>query len=223
MSNFKNTTKLLAAAVSAAAVLAGVTACGSNGKKAGGDISGAQTAAPTASAAATASPTQASGAPAINLPSDLTVAVDFKPDDDATKKAAADGLAYALRAFQEAAATGNTDSPAFLYSYSGTGAAYMVGGIKQLSSKGFTTTGATRYYALTLDIKDATHAVAAYCNDESKAFAKDKASGKVQETTPGITDYTDWTTALELSDKGVWRVTTTQAEKGSTRCQQAAG
>ncbi|MFD9125418.1 hypothetical protein [Kitasatospora sp. NPDC059571] len=214
--------KLLTTAAAAAAVLASATACSSSSSTNGGDITGAQSTAPTASASTTPSPTQAPGAPAIALPSDYTVNVDFKTGDDATKNKAADGLAYALRAFNEAEATGDINRPAMVYAYTGTAGAYMNQAVSQLKSRNQTINGADHYYALAVDVKDSSHVVAAYCEDQSKAYAKDKTSGKVLTTTPSINDYTDWTTALTLSDKGVWQVSSTQAEKGSTRCQGAS-
>ncbi|MFD5610544.1 hypothetical protein [Kitasatospora sp. NPDC127060] len=224
MSSTTKTTKFIAAAAAAAAVLTGATACGSTGKKTNGDITGAQSTAPTATASASASPTptQNPGAPAINLPADYTVDIQFKPGDDATKKAAADGLAYALRAFNEAMATGDVNRPAMVYAYTGAAGGYMNQAITQLNSRNQTISGSDRYYALTIDTKDPKTVVAAYCEDQSKAYAKDKGTGKVLTTTPSPNDYTDWTTGLTLSDKGVWQVSSTQAEKGSTRCQSVS-
>ncbi|WP_331727369.1 hypothetical protein OG871_40205 (plasmid) [Kitasatospora sp. NBC_00374] len=224
MLSTKKTTKLIASAVAAAAVIAGAAGCSSDGKKAGGDITGAQSTSPTASASASASPTPTSapGAPAITLPADVAVDIQFKAGDDPVKKQAADGLTYALRAFTEAAATGDINRPGMVYAFTGTAGAYMNQALTQLNSRGQTITGTDRYYALTVDLKDPKTAVTAYCEDQSKSFAKDKASGKVLTTTPSINDYTDWTTALTLSDKGVWQVSSTQAEKGSTRCQSAS-
>ncbi|MFB7376554.1 hypothetical protein ACFC6U_01685 [Kitasatospora purpeofusca] len=226
MSSTKKTTRTLAAAVAAAAVLAGASACASEGKKGGGDIAGVQSTAPTATPSATTAtptPTQDPGAPAISLPADYTVDIQFKPGDDPVKKAAADGLAYALRAFNAAEATGDINHPAMVYAFTGAAAGYMNQAVTQLNSHNQTISGANRYYALTVDTKDPKTVVAAYCEDQSKAYAKDKATGKVMTTTPGPNDYTDWTTGLTLSDKGVWQVSSTQAEKGSTRCQSAAG
>ncbi|GAA2810696.1 hypothetical protein GCM10010441_39190 [Kitasatospora paracochleata] len=209
-----------AAAALLVAVLAG---CSSSGSKASSDITGAQSAPPT-TASASPSPTaaQPAGAPPIALPDDVIVNLEFKPSGDATKDKVSADLSYALKAFNEAQAKGDINLPSMLYSYTGTAGAYMKQAVDQLTSRNQTITGTDRYYALTVDVKDTSHAVVAYCESQAASYAKDKASGKVLTTTPGINDFTDWTMSMELSDKGVWRVATPLAEKGSTRCQSAA-
>jgi hypothetical protein len=218
------TNRRTAALCCAALAMAAAAGCSSSKSTDSGDISGARTAPPSSSPTSSLSPTptQPAGAPEIMLPTDYTVAIQFKPGDDAIKKQAADGLSYALRAFNEAEATGDINRPAMVYAYTGTAGAYMNQAVQQLSSRNQTISGADRYYALTLDVKDPKTVVAAYCEDQSKAFPKDKASGKVLTSTPSINDYTDWTTTLTLTDKGVWQVSAAQAEKGSTRCQSAS-
>ncbi len=210
-----------AAVALSVAVLAG---CSSGGSKPSGDISGVQNGAPT-TAEPSPSPTltQAAGAPEIKLPADLTVDIQFKPSGDATKDKVAADLAYALKAFNEAQAVGDINTPGMLYAYTGTAGGYMKQAVDQLTSRGQTVTGNDRYYALTVEVKETGKAVVAYCEDQSKSYAKEKASGKVLTTTPSINDYTDWTMGMELAaDKGVWRVASPVAEKGSTRCQSAA-
>ncbi|MFJ9521324.1 hypothetical protein ACIRPK_24115 [Kitasatospora sp. NPDC101801] len=215
------TTSGVAAATLLAAVLAG---CSSGVSKPSGDISGAQTAAPTTAAPSPSAPaTQAAGAPEIKLPADLTVEVQFKPSGDAVKDKVGADLAYALRAFNEAQAVGDINTPGMVFAYTGTAGGYMKQAVDQLTSRQQTVTGLDRYYALTVEVKEAGKAVVAYCEDQSKSFAKEKASGKVLATTPSIADFTDWTMGMELAaDKGVWRVASPVAEKGSARCQNAA-
>ncbi|MGW4894849.1 hypothetical protein ACWEQL_21655 [Kitasatospora sp. NPDC004240] len=215
------TTSAAAAAVLLVGILAG---CSSSGSKPSSDITGAQSGPTTATASATPSPaaTQLRSAPPIALPQDFTVQVDFKPSTDAVKDKVAQDLSYALKAFNEAQAKGDINTPGMLYAYTGTAGAYMNQAVQQLKSKGLTITGTSRYYALTVEPKDATHAVVAYCEDQSKGYAKEVSTGKVLTTTPSINDYTDWTVGLELSDKGVWRVASPLAEKGSTRCQSVS-
>ncbi|MFF4343203.1 hypothetical protein ACFY00_25150 [Kitasatospora sp. NPDC001540] len=215
------TTKFIAAAATAA-VLVGASACTSGKPKASADITGAQSTSPSPSASASPSPTQSVGAPEITLPADYSVDVQFKPGGDAVKDKVAADLSYALRAFNEAEATGDINRPGMLFAYTGFAGGYMNQAVSQLNSRGQTVTGSTRYYALTIEVKDPKTVAAAYCEDQAKAYAKDRASGQVRTTTPSINDYTDWTMGLTLSDKGVWQVSSAQAEKGSTRCQSAA-
>ncbi len=209
-----------------ALVAAAAVGCASSKSSAGGDITGVQsgsptTAAATASASASASATQPAGAPAVTLPADLTVNVQFPASGDATKDAVAQSMTYALRAYNGAFAKGDGQDPAFVYSWDGMARPYMADIISQLAKRNQTITGTTRYYAPTITVKDATHAALNYCEDESKGYAKDKTTGQVLTGTPGVQDYTEWTTGLELSTQGMWRVTQALGEKGSSRCQNA--
>ncbi|MFJ5120936.1 hypothetical protein [Kitasatospora sp. NPDC088548] len=206
-----------------ALLAAAAVGCTSGSKSPGSDINGAQSGTPSASASPSpsASATQPAGAPVVTLPADLTVDVAFPPSGDAAKDAVAQGMTYALRAYNAAFAAGDGQAPAFQYAWDGMARPYMADIIQQLASRGQTITGSTRYYAPTITVKDATHAAFTYCEDQSKGFPKDKATGKVTPSTPSIKDYTEWNTGLELSAQGVWRVTQAAGEKGSQRCQNA--
>ncbi|GAA4981592.1 hypothetical protein GCM10025734_02120 [Kitasatospora paranensis] len=199
------------------------TACGSSKPAGDGTISGAGTAPPTSASSTPASPTATlpPGAPEVALPADLKVTVQFPATGDAGKDAVAQSLTYALRAFNGALAKGDLQDPAFKYAYDGMARPYMANMIDQLVKRNQTVTGETRYYAPTITIQDATHAAFTYCEDQSKGYAKDKSSGKVLTSTPSVRDYTEWNLGLEKSTQGVWRVTQTLGEKGSTRCQKA--
>ncbi|WP_159401060.1 hypothetical protein [Streptomyces sp. NRRL B-24484] len=218
------TTRTRQAAALGCALLAVTAAAACTSSKPAGDgtISGAQSAPPSA-ATASASPTPSlpAGAPEVVLPADLKVTVAFPATGEADKDAVAQSLTYALRAFNGALAKGDLQDPAFKYAYDGMARPYMANMIDQLVKRNQTVTGETRYYAPTITIQDATHAAFTYCEDQSKGYAKDKSSGKVLTSTPSVRDYTEWNLGLEKSAQGVWRVTQTLGEKGSTRCQNA--
>ncbi|MEV7775420.1 hypothetical protein [Kitasatospora sp. NPDC086791] len=206
----------------AALALVAAAGCSSSKSNPSGDISGAQTTVPTVAASSTApssTPTAPAGAPAVTLPADLKVTVQFPATGDATQDAVAQGLTYALRAYNSAFAKGDPQDAAFVYAYDGMARPYMADIIGQLAKRNQTITGETRYYAPVITVKDTTHAAATYCEDESKGYPKDKTSGQVQQSTPSVRDYTEWNLGLELSTQGVWRVTQALGEKGSTRCQ----
>lgn len=213
-----------AALCCAALALATTAACTSDAKPSGnGTISGAQTAPATTSASPTASPTptQPAGAPEITLPADLKVTAQFTATGDADKDNVAQSLTYALRAYNGALAAGDARTAAFTYSWDGMARPYMANIIGQLVQRNQTITGETRYYAPTVTVTDANHAAATYCEDQSKGFPKDRATGQVSASTPSVRDYTEWNVGLEKSAQGVWRVTNALGEKGSTRCQSA--
>ncbi|GJF34973.1 hypothetical protein KNE206_76730 [Kitasatospora sp. NE20-6] len=200
------------------------TACSSSKPAGDGTISGAQSAPPPSASSAPASPpaTLPPGAPEVVLPADLKVTLQFPGTGDAGKDAVAQTLTYALRAYNGAFAAGDAKNAAFVYAWDGMARPYMANIIGQLVQRNQTITGETRYYSPTFTITDATHAAAAYCEDQSKGYPKDKASGKVLTSTPSVRDYTEWNLGLEKSSQGVWRVTQALGEKGSTQCQQKA-
>ncbi|MER5638208.1 hypothetical protein ABT095_14765 [Kitasatospora sp. NPDC002227] len=214
---------LVRSGAAVALLAAAAVGCGSSPKSPASDISGAQSGAPSTSASPSpsASAAQPAGAPVVTLPADLTVDVAFPASGDQAKDAVAQGMTYALRAYNAAFAAGDGQAPAFQYAWDGMARPYMANIIQQLASRGQTITGATRYYAPTITVQDATHAAFTYCEDQSKGYPKDRATGKVLPSTPSIKDYTEWNTGLELSAKGVWRVTQAVGEKGSQRCQNA--
>jgi len=211
--------RITAMAGAAALIAMAVAGCGSSGNK-GGDITGVQTGSPTAAASPSPSASAPAGAPPIALPSDLTVEIQFKPSGDASKDAVSEALGYALKAYNEGMAKGDPQTPAVKYAYYSTGGAYMANIINQLVGRNQTITGTSRYYAPAVTVNDATHAVVNFCEDQTKGFAKDKATGKVLTTTPSLTDYWAWNMGLEQVD-GVWRVAHAEGTKGSQQCQNS--
>ncbi|MFJ1757650.1 hypothetical protein [Kitasatospora sp. NPDC088134] len=204
--------------------LAAAAACTSSKPAGDGTISGAQStpgAIASASASASATSAQPAGAPAVVLPPDLQIATSFDTKGDGDKEAVAQGLDYALRAYNGAFAAGDPENAAFKYSWDGVARPYMANIIGQLVQRNQTITGQTRYYAAAFTLTDATHAAATYCEDQSKGYPKDRTTGQVQTSTPSVRDFTEWNVGLEKSAQGVWRVTNALGEKGSTKCQSA--
>ncbi|MFJ5926581.1 hypothetical protein ACIQF6_28660 [Kitasatospora sp. NPDC092948] len=211
-----------AALCCAGLALTAAAACTSSKPATDGTINGAQsTPATTASSSASATAAQPAGAPAVILPPDLRVVTSFDVKGDGDKEAVAQGLDYALRAYNGAFAAGDAENPAFKYSWDGLARPYMANIIGQLVQRNQTITGETRYYAATITVTDATHAAATYCEDQSKGYPKDRTTGQVQTSTPSVRDFTEWNMGLEKSAQGVWRVTNALGEKGSTKCQNA--
>ncbi|MEV8099301.1 hypothetical protein [Kitasatospora sp. NPDC085879] len=215
------TTRRTAALCCAALALAAAAGCSSS--KSSDSITGARTAPPSLAASAAPSPTatRPAGAPEVTLPADLKVTVQFPATGDAAKDAVAQSLTYALRAYNGALAKSDPQDAAFKYAWDGMARSGMADMIGQLVGRNQTVTGETRFYAPTITVTDADHAAATYCEDQSKGYAKDKASGRALTTTLSIRDFTEWNLGLEKSAQGVWRVTQARGEKGSTRCQKA--
>ncbi|MFG2845960.1 hypothetical protein ACGF12_22740 [Kitasatospora sp. NPDC048296] len=223
MSSTKKTTKLLAAAVAAAAVLAGATACGSDGKKTSGDITGAQTASPgtTSSPSPTATVSAAPGwtAPVFAFPSDVTMQLDGFTAADPAKSTALRDLGYAMSAYEEGLATSATDRPALSRYWAGLANGAVAKSINDYKAGGHRITGVSHFLRPNLTLKDASSATATLCEDQSKSFPKDLASGAVNTGTPSDDDYVSWNLTLQHGAAGDWQVNAVEWTHGVVSCK----
>jgi hypothetical protein len=79
--------------------------------------------------------------------------------------------------------------------------------------------GTDRYYnqRVTLEGNDA--ASVTYCSDETKAYTKDRKTGKVEKGTPSPDDYIFYNTRLKKNAKGVWQTVVIASDAGAKACQ----
>ncbi|MGW1062947.1 hypothetical protein ACWD4F_00285 [Streptomyces aureus] len=83
---------------------------------------------------------------------------------------------------------------------------------------GYSVTGVNRYYNPKINLFDSASAGVVYCEDQSKAFAKDRKSSKVIKTAVTVKSYVLYTTRLEKNDKGVWQTTRLTSQRGHKSC-----
>ncbi|MFI1565054.1 hypothetical protein ACH4ZX_18715 [Streptomyces sp. NPDC020490] len=213
----KRRTLAAAAALAATAALL-LTACGDgdDSAKANDKIAGAD----TGSDSAKPSPTEGDAAdrPKITLPSDLTDAFDGWKTGDATKDAVLGDVAQRIDATNYAIAKGDADLPALTFYYSGGALADAKDWVQSIAKEGYSITGVNRYYNAKVDVFDSASAGVVYCEDQSKAFAKVRKTGKVIKTEVNSDSYVIYTTRLEKNKQGVWQTTKLTSQRGHKSC-----
>ncbi|MEU6275495.1 hypothetical protein ABZ871_24230 [Streptomyces populi] len=210
---------LATVAVGASAVLL-LAACGGGGDKpkANDKIAGADTG-NKPSASPTASATQSPGRPKIELPSDLTLVFEGSKTGDDTKDAVLADNAERMRAV-DAAITG-TDPKGEAIGYYNTGKALEAAltWVKQFKDAGSTLTGEARYYDRTVTLSGKSSATLTFCADESKGYAKDKKTKKINKTPVTKNSYVLYNTRLDKSSEGVWQTSQIISTRGAAQCQ----
>ncbi|WP_329299954.1 hypothetical protein OG410_17130 [Streptomyces sp. NBC_00659] len=212
--------RLLATAAVGASAALFLTACGGGGDKpkANDKIAGADTG-DKASSSPGAGATQSTGRPKIELPSDLTLTFEGSKTGDDTKDAVLADSAERMRAV-DAAITG-TDPKGEALGYYNTGKALEAAltWINQFKDAGSTLTGEARYYDRTVTLNGKTSASLTFCADESKGYAKDKKTNKVNKTPATKNSYVLYNTRLDKSSEGVWQTSQIISTRGAARCR----
>ncbi|MFJ6571601.1 hypothetical protein ACIQNU_29770 [Streptomyces sp. NPDC091292] len=214
----KRRTLPAATALTATAALL-LTACGGDGDESADKdkIAGAEKSAdptPTPSA----SPSDSVQRPEIILPNDMKNVFENwkagKPVEDAVLSDAS----QQINATDAAIAAADPDSAALGFYLDGDALVGAADWVKGYVDGGNTFTGTTRYFKPELEIFDKDTAGLAYCSDESKAFDKNRKTGKVKKTAVTDKSYVTYSTRLEKNDKGVWQTTSLQSERGNAKC-----
>ncbi|MFF2366473.1 hypothetical protein ACFVU0_27775 [Streptomyces sp. NPDC058122] len=181
-----------------------LTACGSgdgnpkaNDKIAGVDRESTGSATPGASASDNA------GRPDVALPKDLSDKFEGWSTGDAAKDAALADVRRKVDSTNYAIAGGDAELPALGVYYSGTALADAGDWVTSIVKDGYSITGVNRYYNAKIDLFDSASAGVVYCEDQSKAFAKDRKTGKVIKTAVTAKSYVLYSTRLEKNEKGV--------------------
>ncbi|MFG3017946.1 hypothetical protein ACGFZQ_05240 [Streptomyces sp. NPDC048254] len=205
----------VAAALAASAALL-LTACNGGGSKANDKITGADSGDTKASASPSADNTVAR--PEITLPSDLTDTFESWKTGDTTKDAALADVSRRIDATNYAIAQGDPGLSALSFYYSGGALADAKDWVESITKDGYSITGTNRYYNVKIDAFDSASAGVVYCEDQSKAFAKVRKSGKIIKTPVNDDSYVIYTTRLEKNKQGVWQTTKLTSERGNKSC-----
>ncbi|MFD5516104.1 hypothetical protein [Streptomyces sp. NPDC127066] len=196
-----------------------LTACGGgdDSPKANDKIAGADQGS-TGSASPSASAPDNADRPDITLPKDLSDRFENWSTGDAAKDAVLADAGRRIDATNYAIAKGDAELPALGYYYSGTALADAGDWVTSIVKDGYSITGVNRYYNAKIDLFDSASAGVVYCEDQSKAFAKDRKSGKVIKTAVTDKSYVLYTTRLEKNKKGVWQTTKLTSQRGHKSC-----
>ncbi|MGY1497803.1 hypothetical protein ACW4TU_14600 [Streptomyces sp. QTS52] len=207
----------VAAALAATAALL-LTACGSgddkpsdNDKIAGADVGDTK-------ASASPSPSDTVDRPEIALPSDLTDTFESWKTGDTTEDTILTDVAQRIDATNYAITQASTNVPALSFYYSGAALADAKDWVESIVKDGYTITGENRYYNAKINVFDSSSAGVVYCEDQGKAYAKDRTSKKVYKTEVTDKSYVLYTSRVEKNKQGVWQTTKLTSQRGHKSC-----
>ncbi|MFJ4783373.1 hypothetical protein [Streptomyces sp. NPDC088794] len=158
--------------------------------------------------------------PKITLPEGVKDDFEGWKTGDTTKDAILSDAGQARLALDYAGAQGNTKEPAMSFYWKGDALAEAVHWVKWFVDNNSTYVGTVRYYDANVTVSSESSAAAVYCSDESKAYNKDKTTGKVDITAATSKAYVLHNTHLEKDGKGVWRTAGIVSQRGHKSCIQ---
>ncbi|MFJ8086335.1 hypothetical protein ACIQ6Y_37975 [Streptomyces sp. NPDC096205] len=212
---------LLAAVALTVVTALSLSACGSGEDSAKGNdkIAGADTGDGSSnSASPSAGASHTADRPGMALPKDMKSVFEGWKTGNATKDAALADAERALGSVDDAIARGDTRSKALAFYYQDGALISEVKWVKAWLDANITWTGTIRYFDPQVTLRDNKTAVVIYCADDSKAYNKDRKTGKVDRTPAGESPYVLYNTRLNKSDEGVWVTSGLYTERGHERC-----
>ncbi|EDY44475.1 hypothetical protein [Streptomyces sp. SPB074] len=198
----------------------GLVACGGDdeGGKDDKTVAGAErTTSPKPSPSSPSSKPPA-GKPEIRLPGDISMTFESVRTGDVAKDAALADSAQRMRALNADIAGTDPGGKALAAYTTGQATEASASWINQFTDAGLTITGAFRYYDRKVTLNDDGTASVVFCADESKAFAKEKKTGKVRRTTPSDEDFIIYNTRLAKNADGIWQTTQVFSKAGVKQC-----
>ncbi|MFD9306330.1 hypothetical protein ACFWCB_27355 [Streptomyces sp. NPDC060048] len=210
--------RTLPVAVAAAATALLLTACGGGGGKADDKIAGSDQSAPaSAPASASASPPDVAGRPKITLPADFKNEFEGWTTGDPVKDAVLTDITHRINATDAAIANDEADSPAIPFYYQRDALIGASKWIADYKKDGLTVTGTMRFFAPKIEILGEKSVAVSYCSDDTKAFNKDRKTGKV-DMSSSSNPYVAYSTRLDKNDKGIWQTTKLDSKRGDKTC-----
>ncbi|MBT2446015.1 hypothetical protein J7F03_02705 [Streptomyces sp. ISL-43] len=213
-----NRRTLPVAVAAAATVSLLLTACGGGDDKTNDKIAGSeQSAPPSASASPSASPSDVTGRPKITLPADFKNEFEGWTTGDPVKDAVLTDVTHRINATDAAIASDEPASPAIPFYYQRDALIGADKWIADYKKDGLTVTGTMRFFSPKIEVFSARSAAVTYCSDDTKAFNKDRKTGKV-DMSASSSPYVTYSTALEKNDKGIWQTTRLDSKRGDKTC-----
>ncbi|MGW2171186.1 hypothetical protein ACWC1C_11755 [Streptomyces sp. NPDC001705] len=211
----------VATALAATAALL-LTACGGGDDKSddGDKIAGADTGGSPSATAPSDAASDSADRPDITLPKDVQDVFEKWETGDTAKDAALADAARAQTAMNDAIVQGKTDTAGLTFYYEGKALTTSVKWVQKWLDAGITYTGTTRYFDPKVELFDAKSAGVSFCADETKAYNKERKTGKVDKSPATSDSYVLYNTRLEKNDQGVWRTTDGTSVRGSKTCVQ---
>ncbi|MFF8655436.1 hypothetical protein [Streptomyces huasconensis] len=212
----KHRTMSVATALAAAALL--LTSCSSDSDPED-KIKGAEQEVSSDSPSPTASPSASAEVADFGLPDDIKVEIESNTTGNKAKDQILKEQAEAIMARQRLYVDLDPNSRYLTRYYAGEARDFYVADIKKSKSEGRTITGTYRYYDRKVEQNTDDRAIVTYCEDRSKAFAKDIKSGKIQKTEPSPEDFIRNTATLRKTEHNTWLVQSFRGKTSAKECQ----
>ncbi len=209
----------VAAAFAATAALL-LTACGGGGDKTEDNdkIAGADQGAGKTSASPSAGTAGDAERPKITFPRDVENVFEGWKTGNAAKDAVLADAQGSVNAVDDAILRGDKNSSTVQFYRQGDALISAAKWIQAWLDEDLTWTGSTRYFDANVKVFDKNTAAVSFCADESKAYNKDRKTGKVDKSPSGESSYVTYSTRLEKSDEGVWQTTSVLSKRGDKTC-----
>ncbi|MFC9464425.1 hypothetical protein [Streptomyces coelicoflavus] len=156
--------------------------------------------------------------PEITLPADVTYKFEWDETGDPAQDAVLHDAEQRIRAVDMAIAEQDPLHKAYRFYSEGEAAAGSEKYIQDFVDHKARTTGLTRYYGESVNVRDDGTAALAYCEDQSKSFNKFIQTGKTEVTSATKDSYVAYAGTLRKNSKGVWVTERLVSERGSTKC-----
>lgn len=209
-----------AAALTAAALVL-LTACGGGGGDKSSDrIPSTQSAAATTtSATPSASATATVQRPVITFSAGAKTVYEGQSTGDPKKDAVLADESHANDSAYAAILQGKNSTAAMEFYNSGLALRGAVDFVQGWLDKDNTWTGTIRYFDRKVTLRGDGAAVVISCSDESRAFLKNRKTGKVDNTPTTADSYVLYNERLQKSPQGVWVVSSVLSKRGAKECQ----
>ncbi|MCF3123808.1 hypothetical protein IPZ68_29480 [Streptomyces arenae] len=195
-----------------------LTACGSSSDSSD-EIKGADQDTKSSPKSPKVSPTSSAKVSDFGLPADVKVDIESATTGDKTKDQILKEQAEGLMARQRIYVDLDPDSRYLTRYYDGEARAFYVSEIKKAKAEGRTITGLYRYYDRKVEENTDDRAIVTYCEDRSKAFAKDIKSGKTRKTEPSPEDFIKNTATFRKTEHGTWLMQSFRGETSAQECR----
>ncbi|MFI5687707.1 hypothetical protein [Streptomyces sp. NPDC051636] len=195
-----------------------LTACGGSGGGKGDDIKGAATGSgsPSASASGWSPAPSDVKRPVITLPSNFQLTFENWTSSDPVKRAVLNDAKEQLRAGYAAITANKTKSEALSFYNTESGLLQVQQWIRTYTEKDLTVIGKLPIYDPKVSLaKTGIGAYLTYCSDESKAYSKDRKTGKEEGNPAGTDPHVFYAITLGKNAKGVWQTRSARSERGA--------
>lgn len=206
-------TTTAAALTTTAALL--LTACGAGEESSPDDIKGADTGSSSSASASASSGQSGPERPKITLPSDFKLTFEDWQSANPDEQAVLDDGKEELRAGYAAITANDPTSEALAFYYTEGGLSQAQRWIRTYTDKNLTVMGDLPVFDSEVTIGDNKRtAVLVYCTDESKAYSKDRKTGKVEGNPAGTDPEVHYAISLAKNTAGVWQTVSARSDRG---------